>query len=219
MKLSVIIPTLNEEQHITQLLDSLQIVDAEIIVCDGGSTDKTIELVDAYSSVNVINAKKGRANQMNAGAEEALGSTLLFLHADSILSKKAIESLPHLIKLAIPGAFQLKYDQTGWLLRVYEWFSKLNTSLTTFGDQGLLIEKRLFTELGGYKPYPIMEDLDLVRRIKRKTKFVKFNAAIVTSSRRFDAHGHFKQQMVNVFLVLGFYFGVSPQFLSRFYRY
>ncbi|HNP17865.1 MAG TPA: TIGR04283 family arsenosugar biosynthesis glycosyltransferase [Fulvivirga sp.] len=219
MGLSVIIPTLNEEHHITHLLDSLQNVNAEIIVCDGGSSDKTVELARSYSNVKVIMAKKGRANQMNAGAGEALGSILLFLHADSILSKNAIESLPNLIDGAVPGAFQLKFDQNGWLLRVYEWFSKFNFSLTTYGDQGLLINKNLYNELGGYQPYPIMEDIDMVRRIRKKSTFKKFDAAIITSARRFKAHGHFKQQVINIMLVMGFYFGISPQFLSRFYRY
>jgi rSAM/selenodomain-associated transferase 2 len=219
--ISVVIPTLNEEQCIGTLIDSLQdaSIFSEVIVVDGGSTDSTLSILDKFLWVKVISAPKSRAQQMNEGAKLASGQYLLFMHADSYLSKEAINSLPQLIDNFKAGAFSLQFDGSGIILQLYAWFTKFNWTITTFGDQGLFIDKKLFKELRGFRNLPIMEDLDMVRRIKKKTKFQKFSASMITSSRRYEANGHIRQQLINIVLVLGFYLGVSPHFLSRFYRY
>lgn len=221
MTISAIIPVLNEERSLGTLLDQLSEIDlvAEIIVVDGGSTDSTIEIATRKDKVTVVETVRGRAVQMNSGAEIATSQYLLFLHADSKLSDDLIHELPSVLKIGKPGAFTLSFDQHHWLYRLYSNFSKLNWSVFTYGDQGLLMPKSLFVKLGGFKNIPIMEDLDLVRRIKLEADFRKYPAKIITSSRRFQKNGIVGQQLLNIILVMVYYLGVSPQFLSRFYRY
>lgn len=221
MTISAIIPVLNEEKSLGALLDQLGDIDLvfEIIVVDGGSIDKTIEVAKRKDNVTVVESEKGRALQMNAGAERASSEYLLFLHADSKLSEGLIHELPSMINVGRPGAFTLSFDQHHWLYKLYSSFSRLNWSLFTYGDQGLFMPSSLFHKLGGFSDLPIMEDLDMVRRIKSKADFCKYPAKIITSSRRFEKNGIVKQQILNIILVAAFYFGASPQFLSRFYRY
>lgn len=221
MTISVVIPVLNEEKSLGTLLRQLSEIDliTEIIVVDGGSTDKTLRIAAEYKKVRIMETLKGRAVQMNTGAERASSEYLLFLHADSKLSDGLINELPSMLMTGKPGAFTLSFDQHHWLYRLYSNFSRLNWSLFTYGDQGLLIPKSLFVKLDGFKNIPIMEDLDMVRRIKMEADFCKYPAKIISSPRRFERSGILRQQMLNIFLVTGFYFGVSPQFLSRFYRY
>ncbi len=219
--ISVIIPTLNEEVRIAVLLRQLEDIPCvhEILVVDGGSKDCTIELVKDFKKVKLIEGEKGRANQMNLGSEHAQNPYLFFLHADSNLSQELIQVLPDLIRPNIAGAFKITFDKDGLAYGLYSWFSQFNLSLFTYGDQGLLIDKSLFDAMGGFKNIPIMEDLDIVRRLKGKVGFSKFPQTITTSSRRFKANGVYYQQIVNILLVIGFYLQVKPQFLSRFYRY
>jgi rSAM/selenodomain-associated transferase 2 len=221
MTISAIIPVLNEERSLGTLLDQLSEIDlvAEIIVVDGGSTDSTIEIATRKDKVIVVETVRGRAMQMNSGAEMATSEYLLFLHADSKLSDELIHELPSIVKIGSPGAFTLSFDQHHWLYRLYSNFSKLNWSVFTYGDQGLFMPKSLFQKLSGFRNIPVLEDLDMVRRIKAEADFYKYPARIITSSRRFEKNGIIKQQVLNIILVAAFYFGASPQFLSRFYRY
>jgi hypothetical protein len=156
---------------------------------------------------------------MNLGAAHAEKPFLLFLHADSTLSHNLIQVLPNLIKPNVAGSFRLSFDGSGLAYRCYSWFGQFNVALFTYGDMGLLVDKNLFKSIEGFKSIPIMEDVDIVRRLRTKVKFLKFQETITTSSRRFEANGVYLQQLVNILLVLGFYLKVKPQFLSRFYRY
>jgi rSAM/selenodomain-associated transferase 2 len=219
--ISVIIPTLNESLHIEKLLNSLMgsTLVKEIVVVDGGSTDKTVQMVKGIENVLLIQSKAGRAIQMNEGAKVASFPFLLFLHADSYLSQITLDYLGHATSKSLNGAFSLKFDTNKRILNFYAWFSKRNWTLTTYGDQGLFMTKCLFEELNGFNEIPLFEDIDLVRRIKRKTSFKKFPVAIITSSRRFEKNGSLKQQLINIALVTAYYLKISPHFLRRFYRY
>ena len=218
-KISVIIPVLNEEETITWLLQdlALQEVDHEIIVVDGGSTDQTLTVLQRFD-VRVIRSEQGRANQMNVGASMAGGDILWFLHADSRVYKNSMEKIIETCEKGHQaGTFYLKFDKKGFWYSFYSKMSQINWSIFTYGDQGIFMTKELFISLKGYRSIPIMEDLDLVLRIKRKSKMEKLNLPVITSARRFEKNGVVWQELKNVVLVLLYLIGISPFFLKRYY--
>lgn len=218
----MIIPTLNEESFIGALLSLLRKCPEvhEIIVCDGGSRDGTKDEVMRYDDVVWVNASKGRASQMNAGADVASGNILLFLHADSICNSEGIGRIKTTLSDELSaGSFYLNFDVQGFWYNLYSAISKCSWTIFTYGDQGLFIRKSFFDRIGGFRNIPIMEDIDMIRRIKQKGVFKKIDFPITTRARRFKKHGVVLQQLKNTILVLLYYFGVSPKWLSRFYRY
>ena len=220
--LSVIIPTLNEEKYIGQLLQTLvknSFEGLQIIVVDGGSQDDTLKIVKGFHSVICIDARRGRSSQMNIGAKVAENGYLLFLHADTHLKDTLVSSLPRLITKTKAGAFSMKFDEASTWLKIYAWFTQWNWTAFTYGDQGLLVEKSLFNEIGGFKDISLLEDLDIVQRLKKKVTFTKFKEEIITSARRFKKNGAIRQQLLNVIIVVSFYLGFKPDFLARYYRY
>ena len=219
-RVSIIIPTLNEENYIGQLLSQLNQVDRdmiEVIIIDGGSVDHTPGIVERHDYVNLILSKKGRAVQMNGGAKEAKGEYLLFLHADSVLPEELINDL---VKIETEsGSFKMKFTQKRFLYNFYSWFTSLNWTVFTYGDQGLWVKKSVFDKIGGFKEMPLLEDMEIVARLKKVSKFKKLPYSILTSSRRFASNGVIKQQLINILIVTAYYLGVSPHFLARYYRY
>ncbi|MDX1628625.1 MAG: TIGR04283 family arsenosugar biosynthesis glycosyltransferase [Fulvivirga sp.] len=218
--ISVIIPTYNEEKYLGALLSDLNHSEAvsQVIVVDGGSTDETMA-VARFSKAEVYSARKGRSHQMNFGAQKARNEFLLFLHADSRINHNGLLMALELMKAGEAGSFYLSFDSRNRLLRLYAYCSKLNHALFTYGDQGLFLSKSLFKDLNGFKAIPIMEDIDMVQRIKRLGKFSKLNYPLVSSPRRFERHGVVMQQLRNILLVLAYLLGVSPKYLARFYTY
>jgi len=218
--ISVIIPTLNEAQTVACLLGDLKLCKAitQIIVVDGGSKDGTQEICEQLDIAFLV-AKKGKSHQMNEGAAVADNDYLLFLHADSRITIQSLNALQEAIHQHPAGCFYLEFDKNKWLYKLYAYFSKFNTTLFTYGDQGLFVRKQLFDEIGGYASMPIMEDLDIIQRLKRKVKFVKLDAPIITSARRFEKVGIVKQQLINILLVVLYKCGVSPKVLKKYYPY
>ena len=222
MKISIIIPALNEEDYIGRTLEHTQNLQGnfEIIVSDGGSTDRTCQIVKKYEMVRLISSEKGRANQMNAGADIAKGEILLFLHADTLLPENACSSVvQHLEKNNnIGGSFRLNFDQDHFLLKIYSWCSKFSAEVFTYGDHAIFMQKEIFEEIQGYKKIPFLEDIEIQKRLRKAGKFRKINAAVTTSARRFEKMGTFKQLTMD-FLILVFYnLGVSPRRLKKFYK-
>ncbi|MFP5260624.1 MAG: TIGR04283 family arsenosugar biosynthesis glycosyltransferase [Blastocatellia bacterium] len=220
MKVSVVIPALNEADNIIACVASVesQQGDFEIIVVDGGSTDGTVAL--ASPRALVIEGRRGRGAQMNEGARRATGAALLFLHADSSLHPDALTRLR--MSLADPrvagGTFTLRFDSEKLPLRFYAAFTRLRFRYFHFGDQGIFVRREVFERLGGYKEMPIMEDVDFLSRMRKEGRVALIDLPVTTSARRFLNRGPVRQQLLNVFLVACYLLGVNPSTLSRLYR-
>lgn len=192
VKLSIIVPLLNEADTIDSLL--LQFLDLhgnfEVIFADGGSSDSTLEKIPL--NFTVVSCPKSRAKQMNIGSQHCQGDVLLFLHCDSILPKDFINQIETAISCGYEfGCFKVKFCSDKLFMRCCEFFSDMRVIFRkiAFGDQGIFMTKRLFDELGGFPDLPIMEDYKLSIMLKGKYPLFRAKSAIITSARRFEADG------------------------------
>ncbi|MBI3951279.1 MAG: TIGR04283 family arsenosugar biosynthesis glycosyltransferase [Acidobacteria bacterium] len=220
MKVSVVIPTLNEAGHILSSLQSVkrQQGEVEIIVVDGGSTDGTVEAVRPHA--RVIISERGRAVQMNAGASMATGEVFLFLHADSRLPPDAVPALVQALEdhRVVGGTFRLRFDSRKFLLWLIAFFTRLKFRYFHYGDQGIFVRRSIFEQLAGFEEIPIMEDVDFLRRLRKTGRVVLIKRAVTTSARRLLAHGLVRQQLLNICLVILYLLGVNPHKLVKWYR-
>lgn len=220
--ISIIIPVLNEATIIKQTLGQLtQYSEIEIIVVDGGSQDDTVTI--AKSSVKVITVSgKNRAGQMNAGANLAQSDILLFLHADTQLPANFIELVSKTLNQnqIIAGAFELAIDGSGIPLRGIEILVKVRSRLLSlpYGDQALFISKQAFIKAGGFADLPIMEDFEFIQRVGKLGRIAIAPAAVTTSGRRWQKLGVWQTTLINQLMIAGYYLGISPAKLSKFYR-
>ncbi|MEL6274685.1 MAG: TIGR04283 family arsenosugar biosynthesis glycosyltransferase, partial [Bacteroidota bacterium] len=191
----------------------------EIIVVDGGSTDGTPQLAKTHD-VSVLHARKGRAPQMNAGAARARGQYLYFLHADTYPPTDFADHFTRIQAANIAAAgFRLRFDYQSTLLRFLAWCTGLNLSFLRFGDQSLLITRRLFFDVGAYREdYLIMEGNEIIRRIKRQVGFHLIPACVTTSARKYRQNGTFYLQSIYVLLFTLERAGVKQPQLWRMYR-
>jgi rSAM/selenodomain-associated transferase 2 len=224
LKVSIIIPTLNEGKIIKRTLAMVRHLagEKEIIVVDGGSVDKTVTLASEGGDAIVISSSRGRALQMNAGASIATGDILLFLHGDSILQPSAIQSIITFCKdpLVMGGCFTLNFDDDSFLLKIISITSNFRAKYAKifFGDQGIFIKKHVFQKLGGFPLIDLMEDWELSRTLKKTGKVGQLSDKIITSSRRFKKGGILKTVLLMHKLKLLYLIGVSPQHLKRQYH-
>ena len=217
IKLSVIIPALNEEEQLPKLLDFLTTnsTDAtEIIVVDGGSTDDTFQLANQHG-VEALRSEKGRAVQMNAGAKSAKGKIFYFLHADTLPHKDFESIILESMENYNAGSFRMKFEPNGWLLRKYAWFTRFNWRICRGGDRSLFITKELFEELGRYAEVPIMEDYILFSKTLKHGRFVSLKEEVVTSSRKYKKRGVITLQLLYGLIHLLWWLGVSEKRLSK----
>lgn len=218
--LSVIIPTLNEVGQLEATLRPiLGLSNCEIIIADGGSTDGTTDLARKLGC-RVIVANRGRGRQMNAGAALASGEELLFLHADTRLPVAFREEIRAILGSgAIAGAFLFQIDQPGWGLRAVEWGTNLRSrSLQLpYGDQGLFLRAEDFFRVGGFKNWPLMEDFEMCRRLRRHGQIRIASTAVQTSARRWMKLGIWRTTLINQVCIVGFRLGCSPDRLARWY--
>ncbi len=224
MKLSIIIPVLNERECLPTTLSALQGQPCihEVIVVDGGSTDGTRDWLRHQSSVHVIDSASGRGNQMNAGAEAATGDTLLFLHADCFLPHDAAERLQGALSVGgvVGGCFRVRFAEAHpRSLRVVVAGINMRTILfrSATGDQAIFVRHSIFESVGSFQNWPLFEDIDLVRRIKRAGKFVALRSPVTLSARRYIRHGVWRTTFLMFFLRLGFWAGVPVVKLKRWF--
>lgn len=229
-KISIIIPVLNESAIIETSLQKIRTNispenqdshSLEIIVVDGGSQDNTREIAQSLG-VQVITTAPGRAEQMNAGAKRARGEILLFLHADTQLPPKFDQILLEQLKdpAVIAGAFELGIDGQGWGLRAIEIGVKWRSRWLSlpYGDQGIFLRSEVFAQIGGFAQLPIMEDFEIMSRLKKLGKIAIAPVAVSTSARRWQKLGILKTTLINQLMIIGYYLGVSPDRLAKWYR-
>ncbi len=224
--ISIIIPVLNESARINGLIAHLRAVDAggscEIIVVDGDPHQGTLlEISD--SSVLKVKSDKGRARQMNEGARAAAGDILLFLHADTELPQEALSLITKALSHGrfVAGAFDLGIKSTRPAFRLIETMASLRSRLTRvpFGDQAVFIGSDYFREIGGYSDTPLMEDVEIMRRIrKRGDKICIIPRKVLTSARRWEREGILRCTLRNWLLQLLYYLGVAPSMLAKWYK-
>ncbi|MFH1267055.1 MAG: TIGR04283 family arsenosugar biosynthesis glycosyltransferase [Planctomycetota bacterium] len=223
-RISVVIPTLNEEAFLGQTLRCLRKAarDAmETIVVDGGSRDRTLEIARDHDCRTLTTAP-GRAWQMNAGAAEATGSILLFLHADTQLPKDFPEHVRRTLAQAnaSAGAFAMRIDAPEWPFRVVERMINFRSRCfrMPYGDQAIFLPADTFYLEGGFPELPILEDFELMRRLRRRGRVAIVPKPVVTSARRWRALGLWRTTWINQRVVLGYYLGVPPKRLARWYH-
>jgi rSAM/selenodomain-associated transferase 2/rSAM/selenodomain-associated transferase 1 len=220
--ISVIIPTWNEESNIGPLLNDLVgAPNVEIIVVDGNSGDRTSEIAASYN-VKVIQAPQCRAIQMNAGAGDARGDILLFLHADTRLPKNWGSMVRNALAEpgAVAGAFELAINEDARSLRIIERLANFRSRRLQlpYGDQSIFLRADLFRRIDGYNDLPIMEDFEFIQRLRKFGRIITVPARVLTSARRWRRLGIWSTTLINQVMILGYLIGISPAFLSQRYR-
>ncbi|MDN5212663.1 TIGR04283 family arsenosugar biosynthesis glycosyltransferase [Fulvivirgaceae bacterium BMA12] len=225
MKISIIIPTCNEEGFIQSLLRYLNGLDAhgllrEIIVVDGSSTDRTVAHAKLAGAIVLSSDIRSRAVQLNLGAEMATGDVYYFLHADSLPPESLFEDLYNTIDAGFEaGCYQLSFDKSHWFLRLNAWFTRFDCEAFRFGDQSLFVTQNAYHKIGGYdQKLTILEDNEIITRLKKKVKFRLLNKKVVTSARKYIACGVFRLQFSYYLLYLFYKLGGTQQFLLKTYR-
>ncbi len=220
--ISIIIPTLNENDFLGKTLTRLQDKkNCEVIVVDGGSSDETLALA-RNAGCRIISSPKGRGRQMNLGATKATGNVLLFLHADTLLP----ENFPQLIFDAVSrasfvaGAFSLAIDSPLKSLATIACLANLRARFLHFpyGDQALFVTRSMFNSIGGFPEIEIMEDFVFIQKIKKEGKIVILPERATASARRWQNMGIARTTLINQLIVCGHSLGVSPDTLARWYQ-
>ena len=221
-QISIIIPTLNEAATILAALESTsKATHAERIVVDAGSSDDTLKLAESWGA-RVLQTVCGRARQMNAGAGAARGELLLFLHADTCLPNGFEDHVRQVMAQpgVAAGAFELRIDGTGRSLRIIErlanWRSR--RMQLPYGDQAIFVASDRFRHTGGFLDIPIMEDFELISRLRQQGRIVIAPASVTTSARHWKKLGTWQTTLLNQALILGYCLGVAPSRLARWYR-
>ena len=218
--IAVVIPALNEARLIGGLLEALtQAGFDEVVVADGGSSDETAEIVAKFPKVRLIKSERGRGLQINAAVRATSAPIIVMLHADTRLPRGAAAFIRETLKRdgVSGGCFRLKFDQPALLLRLYAWFSRFETSVTTFGDQAFFMRRSVFDTVGGVPDWPFLEDVVLRDRLRAVGSFLKRPEAVVTSARRFMRRGPLLCQLRNVAVIAGFRCGMPVNALASFY--
>ncbi len=222
MRVSIVVPVLNEATTIAVFLDMANALGAhELIVADGGSSDATQELVRA-AGVILVASNRGRGPQMNAGAAVATGDVFLFLHADVRLNAGALQQLVKSLDDPCKkgGIFDVYFDGDGWIARSFYWIYHLRRYLGIFyGDAGIFVRREVFLEMGGFKPYPIMEDYEFGRRLfGRGGRMVMLSEPVFVSDRRWRKAGLRRTVYVWFLIQAAYSLGYPAERLGWIYR-
>jgi glycosyltransferase involved in cell wall biosynthesis len=242
MRVAVVVPALNEEAALRLTLPAALAVADELVVSDGGSADGTIEVARRLGA-RVVSGPAGRGGQLNRGAAATSAEILLFLHADTTLPGGALEAIRQAVAgrpatrgeavagrpatargetaagAALGGAFLVRFDAESPLLRLGAWLINLRTRLTRLplGDQAHFVTREAFEQLGGYRDWPILEDLDFAWRLRRRGRLAILGLRVTTGARRFVELGVLRTVATNWLIWSLFLLGVSPRRLARLY--
>jgi uncharacterized protein len=220
--ISVIIPAINEVNRIEGAIGSARLGNpGEILVADGGSTDGSGSLVESLGA-RVIQSAPPRSNQLNHGAFEATGDVLLFLHADTLLPDNYHAPVLELLKSpsVSAGAFRLSIDSPLGGLRRIAFMANLRSRFLSlpYGDQAIFCRSSIFYGAGGFPDLPIMDDFELMRKLKTRGKIATLAESVSTSSRRWENRGILKTTLINQVVIMLYFMGISPQVIARLYR-
>ena len=231
-KISIVIPALNEAATIAKVIANIHALpNVEIILVDGGSIDDTVKISQELG-VRVLASPKGRAHQMNVGAQAATGEIMLFLHADTILPLGFEQVVRSTLQpfvgewgdggkvVPIAGAFTLKIDDAmsslRWIERLVAWRSKWRQM--PYGDQAIFLTAETFRSIGGFVEMPIMEDFELIKKLQRLGRIEISSAPVMTSARRWLQRGVWQTTLINQAIIIGYSIGISPDQLATWYR-
>ncbi len=223
--ISLIIPTLNAGDSLDESLASLPAIFHDIIISDGGSEDDTVLTAQKYKA-KIIHSKKGRGNQLHQGTHVAYGDWFLFLHADTKLDKNAAECIKNFTtnsgskRRLAHFIFKLddKSSKSESLEKIVNWRNR--QFALPYGDQGFLIHRKLYQELGGFHNHPLMEDVDLIWRLHKKvgkSAIVLLPAHATTSAEKFIKDGYIKRSLKNLFCLLLFRLGIPTNWIAKLY--
>ncbi len=224
MEVSVIIPTYNEEKSIGKLLNYLKKYGderlLECIVVDGGSEDRTVEIVQKNETTCLICEQKGRAAQMNMGYRHSSGDLLYFVHADSFPPKTYLNDLERALKNGYKaGCYRFRFDSDRFLLKVNSYFTRFDRIMCRGGDQTLFITRSLFEKHGGFRnDFMIMEDYDMIQKIQEETAFKIIPKDVVVSPRKYDNNQYLKVNFANFVIFMMYFFGASQQTMVSAYK-
>ncbi len=233
MKISIVIPTLNEATYITRTLNAiasqtlLEGLKIELLIVDGGSTDGTTDRVIEFFKhndtlpVRMFLSERGRAKQMNCGTHFASGDVLLFLHADTQLGENALVELARALENPTVqfGYFRMEFDSDSPIAKYYASLTNINSLLTHYGDSGIFARRSFFEQIGKFPEQDFLEDVEFLQRAAQHAKpYLIDSAHVITSARRFEKNGYLWQMLVNISIVGLYKLGVSPNWLKEFYR-
>jgi rSAM/selenodomain-associated transferase 2 len=222
MSLSVIVPALNESENIAKAIQSAHLAGAdEVIVVDGGSGDDTLRLAEDAGG-SCFQSAPGRARQLRLGVEKSRGDVLVFLHADNWFAANSFSPLQGEGKTKYHcGAFRQQIDSPRNIYRWLEWGNELRVKWRgmPYGDQAIFVTRPLYDSVGGFPDVPLMEDVMLMRKLRRVAKVQLLDGPLHVSSRRWQKHGPLQQTLRNWLLITAFRLGVSPQRLAGLYRH
>jgi rSAM/selenodomain-associated transferase 2 len=223
MKVSIIIPTLNESKNIERLLSRLKEGGKgyinDLIVVDGGSEDDTARLA-CKAGATVLNAPKGRSLQMNHGVKHSTGELLYFVHGDTLPPPTYMEDIQQALEEGYPiGCFRFLFESDRFLLKVNSYFTRFDRLWCRGGDQTLFVTRDIFEELGGYRSdYIIMEEFDFIVRARKKYPFKIIPKNVLVSARKYKNNGYMRVQVANLIVFNMYKFGFSQQKLMNTYR-
>jgi rSAM/selenodomain-associated transferase 2 len=221
--LSIVIPALDEARSLARLLPALarDCPGVEIIVVDGGSRDGTAAVAASVPGVSVAASARGRARQMNAGAAAAQGEALLFLHADTVLPPGAAEAVARALEApeVVGGRFDVRFDSPRRPFRVIAWFMNRRSRLSGIatGDQAIFVRRAAFDALGGYPDIPLMEDIELSRRMRRAGRLACLGLRVTTAARKWEREGVARTVLLMWTLRFLHWAGVPPARLHEWY--